>query len=207
MSSKTTKSATDDKKILNLLNEIMSKVDKLDLVIENQNLMREKLFDLHCKVDFNGSINMATSNTKTVKNVSSTDTKAKSMNIMEFFKKEYKTSIQEPGSEFSQEVIDQAKTNINKIVSDSAINELFEKFSSDIKAKSKKKDVLEKYKASLIYKEIIKPDATKVKLLKNIKIKEESNNLIVSPEITENVLSPTNTKSDSEEESEEEDFN
>jgi hypothetical protein len=98
---------------------------------------------------------------------------------MSYFKLKYKT---DPSS-------------LDSIISKKEIDDLFKKYADELKSKGKKKDA-ETFKATLIYKEILKPSAEKTKLLRAMKETEESNNTIVDSEIIENIIDDSDVEED-----------
>jgi hypothetical protein len=183
-----------DKKLSDAIDLILAEVKDLKKIIkahgidlsiikENSNLIQLKVSDLSCKVDMDISTLNITS-CKTLKGKPVDDKKVK-LNITSYFKLKYTTMPE----------------SLEAIVSKAEINALFEKFASEIKAKGKKKDS-DPFKITLIYREILKNNADKIKLLRAMKETEESSNTVVDSEIVENNLK---NDDDEEEQSEEED--
>lgn len=203
-------SSASNKKLLELVEKMYSEIKDLKQIVkthgtsinminENVKFIHVKVSDLSCKVDFDiSTLNITSSKatTKSLKNNASTDSDKKpKLNIMSYFKGKYKLSIQVPGFvdpvtkvQYTKENIDAANAVISQIVTKAEINKLFENYTDEIKAKSKKKDTLETFKASLIYKELIKENTNKVAMLRSLKDSEESDNTVINPEIVENII-------------------
>jgi hypothetical protein len=180
-------SSTSNKKLVDMIELLLSEVKDLKKIIkthsidlniikENSNLIQLKVSDLSCKVDLDiSTLNITSKSSNRVK----VDDKKTKLNIMSYFKLKYKT---DPSS-------------LDSIISKKEIDDLFKKYADELKSKGKKKDA-ETFKATLIYKEILKPSAEKTKLLRAMKETEESNNTIVDSEIIENIIDDSDVEED-----------
>lgn len=194
-SSKKTQDTLDN--ILAKVIEMSTKFHNLQITVDKQteisNLINARVSDLNTKKDLEMSLTTVSSSkasSKGSKAGPSTDgDKKKTQNIMEFFKEKFSTD---------QEIL-------LDIVSQSELDELYLKHADDIKSKSKKPETLEKFKASLVYKTFIKDDENKKKKLRNLKDKEESNNIVIKSEMTENVIEDIESVNENEPEDDEPD--
>jgi hypothetical protein len=140
-------------------------------VVDEQNTMRElinmihvKVSDLSCKVDEETStINLVKTTNKKLKSVSkSVSTRSGKANITAYFKKKY----------------EEAPEAFNKIIPVDELPALFEKHAAVIA--SKKKDNVNAFKSSLIYKEYIRPSKPNSDFVRSLKEKDE---LLIEDEI------------------------
>lgn len=167
-----------------MLEEILAEMKSFKSLFQEQSIMvaanREmlnmilaKVSDLGCKVDLDiCGLNITKVNNKADKasEKCGADKKPK-INIMTYFKNKYKT----------------APESLNHIISEAEVNKVLEKHATELN--SKKKNNLESAKLTLIYKELIKDDKEKSKLLKQLKYSEEVEEDVKNiSEITESVI-------------------
>lgn len=160
---------------------------QLSLLTELVHLMHAKISDISSKQDF--SLNISPNKIKSINKTEDSDvSKQPKLNVMGYFKLKYCES----------------PDLVSNIVSSSEAEKLFKLHTEEL-SKKKKKDALDKTKASLIYKHIIKDNKDKIKILRSMKEKEESNNTVINSEISENIIDDkhtddeTNPRSDIEE--------
>lgn len=140
------------KSLVILLNE------KNDSMEELLNLIHYKVSDLSCKVDEEAStINLVKSTNKKIKSVSKSQSSRKNkMNIMTYFKNKYRNT---------PEVFDE-------IISKEDLERLWTKYEREIS--SKKKNNVETYKLTLIYRNFLKKDKSKPNDFLNDKVKDSN---------------------------------
>jgi hypothetical protein len=177
--------SSNNKQLLDIIEKVFNEVKEikkmialhnidLNIIKENSNLTHFKVSNLSSKVDLDISTLNITSTETVVKNNTSNSTGSikKKQNIMAYAKTKFKDD----------------PDMIYKIVGKEAIEELFEKHADELKAKSKKKETLETFKAALVYKELIKENSDNLAKLRSIKEDEESGNVVSAPEINENII-------------------
>lgn len=171
----------DNKKILDdilqevkiLKKEIKALKDdniKLSIITEEMSHMHQKIADISCKIDLVSSSATVSSGVKSpqVKKKAVIEKKAK-LNIMTYFKIKFKED----------------REALNHIISPKEEEKIYEMHAAELK--NKKKSSLETTKVSILYKELIKPSASKTKLLRALKEKEEEDeNEKAQEEILEN---------------------
>lgn len=154
---------------------------------ENSNLSLSHVMDLSSKVDFD----ISTLNITSVKapKAKVLDDKKVKMNITSYFNFKF---ISDPSS-------------LIAIINEDEIEKLCKTHATEIKNKGKDAD---KFKANLIYKEIIRNNKNKVKLLRAMKEAEELENTVVNSEVVESIINEDEKNSaisDSEEEDDDDD--
>jgi hypothetical protein len=97
----------------------------------------------------------------------------KKLNVMTYFKLKWKTDPKSVAHIISQDEIDAVFNEKNNAL--------------EIASKKKAEDVLS-CKATLLYKNLIKGNTNRDKTLKSMKEMEYSNNIVVDPEIIENII-------------------
>lgn len=147
------------------------------IIKENSNLTQIKVGDLSCKVDMDiSTLNITSSKAATKSVKAGSADPGKKPNIMSYFKLKWK---EDPKL-------------LSSIISETEVKELFTKYASEIAAKSKNKDTLNNFKATLAYKDLIKLIPENLKRLRAMKEKEESSNIVVDSEIKENDIDNDN---------------
>lgn len=146
---------------------------KISAVTELINIMNAMMHDISCKQD----ILLNTPKTKT--NKVETDVKKPWpwSNVMGYFKYKYVISA----------------SAFDHIVSQEEAEELFSKHTTELTKNKKEKKDLNKCKANLIYKHIVKDSKNKMAMLRSMEEKEKSDNTKIKPEITENIIDDEET--------------
>ena len=166
---------------------------KVDMLMEVINHMHAKVADISCKIDLNSSsLNTQISIKPSIKKgkpiLSTVDIKKPKLNIMSYFKLKYKED----------------RESLKDIISDKELDELFERFEDELK--TKKKSNLESAKLALVYKELIRGNDLKQKMLRNMKEKEEEEEAEkLQKEILENEIQDDDVEYEEVEVDEEED--
>jgi hypothetical protein len=179
------KKLNDTEKAINALLEEVKELKKImkltsvdiNILKENSNMVLAKVSDLSCKIDLDiSTLNIQNGNTikkSAPAKVSSNkdDILERKLNIMTFFKAKFKDDFD----------------SLKNIITKDEIDKLFKEHQFEIDGKAKKKDVLDKFKAGLVYKELIKPNDDKMKKLRSLKEREESEKSKLEPEINESI--------------------
>ena len=156
---------------IDLLNFLKNEVTELRDAIKNIEgiqartgelvaLTHQKVADLHCKIDEGACTVHLVKSTGKKKNVSkSLSSRKNKMNIMTYFKSKYRNT---------PEIFDE-------IITKEDLSDLFKKHSDVLK--TKKKNNIESYKLTLIYKALIKGNKENIKFVRDMKEKEENSNI------------------------------
>lgn len=162
----------NNKEIVNMLDKVLNELKDIkqqgNVKSQQLNLFIQKQSDMSSKLDI--LLNDPSAKTKSatkVKGAESTTKPNKWHTITAYFKDKYCNDIE----------------SISHLLDDDECEQVCNTYSKELGKKNKKD--LANAKAGYIYKCLIKDNKEKVKILRSLKERDESNSIVIDPEITE----------------------